>query len=226
MCTVAPVQFVSFWGRFRADNPGIEITLLEGVPDQLYDLLAKGELDVALMAGREWFPAPLQASKLYSERFVVACSAGHRFAIENEIRMADLDGEFYLARISCEFYDELEDLCREHGLVKSYQSERDDWVLTMVAAGMGVCLLPNIQPPSRASLVARSYRPRSSAMCAWSPSPAVAGHHRSRPSCRRCGVIPGRRHRSPAIGAKLTSDPLRPINSSHQRRYVESLSAR
>lgn len=27
-CTGAPVQFVSFLGQFRADNPGIEITLL------------------------------------------------------------------------------------------------------------------------------------------------------------------------------------------------------
>jgi LysR family transcriptional regulator, hydrogen peroxide-inducible genes activator len=144
MCTVAPVQFVSFLGRFRADNPGIEITLLEGLPDQLCDLLAKGELDVALMARPDGFSAPLQASKLYSERFVIACSAGHRFAMENEIRMADLDGEFYLSRINCEFYDVLDDLCREHGanLVKSYQSEREDWILTMVAAGMGVCFLP------------------------------------------------------------------------------------
>jgi DNA-binding transcriptional LysR family regulator len=139
MCTVAPVQFVSFLGRFRADNPGIEITLLEGMPDQLCDLLAKGELGVALMARPDGFSAPLQASKLYSELFVIACSAGHRFAMENEIRMADLDGEFYLSRINCEFYDVLDDLCREHG---SYQSEREDWILTMVAAGMGVCFLP------------------------------------------------------------------------------------
>ena len=144
MCTVAPVQFVSFLSRFRADNPGVEITLLEGLPDQLCDLLAKGELDVALMARPDGFPAPLQASKLYSERFVIACSAGHRFAMENEIRMADLDGEFYLSRINCEFDDVLGGLCREHGanLVKSYQSEREDWILTMVAAGMGVCFLP------------------------------------------------------------------------------------
>ena len=142
MCTVAPMQFVSFLGRFRADNPGVEITLLEGMPDQLCELLAKGELDVALMARPDGFPAPLQASKLYSERFVIACSAGHRFAMENEIRMPDLDGEFYLSRIGCEFYNVLDDLCREHGLVKSYQSEREDWILTMVAAGMGVCFLP------------------------------------------------------------------------------------
>jgi DNA-binding transcriptional LysR family regulator len=58
--------------------------------------------------------------------------------------MADLDGEFYLARINCEFAGVAEALCREQGanLVKSYQSEREDWILTMVAAGMGVCFLP------------------------------------------------------------------------------------
>ena len=144
MCTIAPVPFVNFLGDFRASNPGIEITLLEGVPDQLYDQLVKGELDMALMARPDGFPVPLQASKLYSERFVVACSAGHRFAMANEIRMADLDGEFYLSRINCEFHDVIDGLCREHGakLVKSYQSEREDWILTMVAAGMGVCFLP------------------------------------------------------------------------------------
>ena len=144
MCTVAPVPFVNFLDSFRAESPGIEVTLLERMPDQLFDLLAKGELDVALMAHPDGFPAPLQASKLYSERFVIACSATHRFAMENEIRMVDLDGEFYLSRINCEFRDVLDDLCREHGanLVKSYQSEREDWILRMVAAGMGVSFLP------------------------------------------------------------------------------------
>jgi DNA-binding transcriptional LysR family regulator len=27
-------------------------------------------------------------------------------------------------------------------LIKSYESEREDWILTMVAAGLGVCFLP------------------------------------------------------------------------------------
>jgi DNA-binding transcriptional LysR family regulator len=103
MCTIAPVQFVSFLGRFRADNPGIAITLLEGMPDQLSDLLAKGELDVALMARPDGFSASLQASELYSERFVVACSAGHRFAMANEIRIADFGGEFYSRRSTASF---------------------------------------------------------------------------------------------------------------------------
>ena len=51
----------------------------------------------------------------------------------------------------------------------------------MVAAGMGVCFLPNIPPPFRVSLAARSYRLRSSAMSAWPLSPAGVGQHRLLP---------------------------------------------
>lgn len=144
MCTIAPVQFVSFLGRFRADNPGVEVTLLEGVPNRLCDLLVKGELDVALMARPDGFPEPLRASELYLEQFVIACSAGHRFAMKTDVPMAELDGEFYLSRINCEFYDVLDEMCRKLGvnLINSYQSEREDWILTMVAAGLGICFLP------------------------------------------------------------------------------------
>ena len=103
MCTIAPVQFVSFLGRFRADNPGVEVTLLEEVPERLCDLLVSGELDVALMGRPGGFLAPLKASELYSERFVMACSAGHRLAMKNEVAIAELDGEFYLNQnlLSC-----------------------------------------------------------------------------------------------------------------------------
>ena len=144
MCTISPVQFVGFMARFRASNPGIDVTILEATPNRLCDLLEKGELDVALMARPDGFPEPLRASELYPERFVVACSAGHRFATKPSVNMAELDGEFYLSRINCEFYEFLTDRCREQGvdLVYSYQSEREDWILTMVAAGLGICFLP------------------------------------------------------------------------------------
>ena len=144
MCTIAPVQFVGFMARFRAESPGVDVTILEAVPDRLCDLLVKGELDVALMARPDGFPKPLRASELFSERFVIACSAGHRFAGKSNVAMAELDGESYLSRINCEFYDFLSDRCREQGaaLVNSYQSEREDWILTMVAAGLGICFLP------------------------------------------------------------------------------------
>ena len=94
MCTISPLQFVSFLSRFRADNPGVEITLLEDVPNKLSDLLVRGELDLAIMARPDGFPDPLRAAELYSERFVIACSAGHRVATRSQVPMAELDGEF------------------------------------------------------------------------------------------------------------------------------------
>ena len=114
------------------------------MPDRLCDLLAKGELDVALVARPDGFVAPFQPQPLYRERFVIACSAGHPFARKNVVRVADLDGQPYLARINCEYYDALRDICHANGshLVGSFRSEREDWILTMVAAGMGICFLP------------------------------------------------------------------------------------
>jgi LysR family hydrogen peroxide-inducible transcriptional activator len=144
MCTIGPVRFVSFLSHFRAGNPGIEITLTEQVPDRLADMLTKGEIDVALMANPDGFEPPLQAQSLYNEHFTIACSAGHPFAAKNAVRFADLNGEIYLQRINCEFRDRLGEAVRAQGadVVRSYRSEREDWILTMVAAGMGICALP------------------------------------------------------------------------------------
>ena len=144
MCTIGPVRFISFLGRFRADNSGIDITLQEGVPDRLCEMLAKGELDVALIARPDGFPPPLQPQVLYQERFVIACSAGHPFARKNAVAVAELDGQPYLQRINCEYRDVLRDTCHANGahLVGAFRSEREDWILNMVAAGMGICFVP------------------------------------------------------------------------------------
>ena len=144
MCTIGPVRFVSFLSRFHAENPGVELTLVEQTPEHLCEMLVKGELDVALMARPDGFPAPLQGQPIYAERFVIACSAGHPFAMKNVVRVAELDGQTYLQRINCEYKDHLRDTCVTRGanIVRSYRSEREDWILTMVAAGMGVCFLP------------------------------------------------------------------------------------
>ena len=144
LCSIGPVRFVSFLSRFKTDHPGITVTLTESTPDRLSEMLLKGELDVTLMAQPDGFEAPLQAQALYSERFIIACSPGHRFARSNAVSVCDLDGESYLNRINCEYRDRLGEICRGQGarLVSSYRSEREDWILTMVAAGMGICFLP------------------------------------------------------------------------------------
>jgi len=55
-------------------------------------------------------------------------------------------GETYLRRINCEYRDYLADQLRALGLAVrvGFQSEREDWIQMMVAAGFGVCFLPEI----------------------------------------------------------------------------------
>jgi DNA-binding transcriptional LysR family regulator len=144
MCTIGPMRFIGFLNRFRAEHPGIALSLVERATAQLKAALLAGELDLAVMACPDGFAAPLRAEPLYEERFMVACAVGHPFARRNALAWTDMHGQDYLQRMNCEFNDALGEIGARHGVRvhESFRSEREDWIQTMVAAGMGVCLVP------------------------------------------------------------------------------------
>ena len=148
MCSVGPVRFMSFLAEFHIKHPGCEVTLIEGVPGRLAELLLHGKLDLAVMAQPEAFSDRLEVRPLYLERFCVAFPMGHRFRDKNRVCIADVAGETYLARINCEYQDHVNVRCRERGfaLQVGYRSEREDWIQTMVAAGFGICFIPEFSP--------------------------------------------------------------------------------
>jgi DNA-binding transcriptional LysR family regulator len=148
MCTIGPARFMGFLAQFRDANPGCELTLVEGVPPRLSELLLQGELDLAVMAQPEPFHERLDVLPLYGERFCIAFPTGHRLEQQNRIGIGDIAGETYLRRINCEYRDYLADRLSEHGLAvrAGFQSEREDWIQMMVAAGFGVCFLPEFSP--------------------------------------------------------------------------------
>jgi LysR family hydrogen peroxide-inducible transcriptional activator len=144
MCTVGPLRAVGFLSHFRRAQPGVELAFVEATADRLVALLLDGALDVAVLAQPEPFHERLDARPLYRERYAVAFPAGHRFERVNAVRVADLTGESFLSRANCERHAELEGICRACGVEarRVYSSERDDWIQTMVLAGLGVCLMP------------------------------------------------------------------------------------
>ena len=144
MCTIGPLRSIGFVTDFWRSHQGIEITLREGVPQRLGEQLREGELDLAVMAQWEPFDERFNVQPLYRERFVVAFPPGHRFAGQNGVRMDDMDGESYLLRINCEYKDHLRTLREERGIALHhvYRSEREDWIQTMVMAGIGIAFLP------------------------------------------------------------------------------------
>jgi LysR family hydrogen peroxide-inducible transcriptional activator len=148
MCTIGPLRFVGFLARFRRQNPEIEVSVLEQVPRELTELLLAGRLDVAVLAQPDPFPERFEIVPLYEERFMVACPPGHRFEAQEAVRVAELDGESYLSRLDCEFYDYLRELRLAHGVrfVDAYRSRREEWIQTMVMAGLGICFIPEFSP--------------------------------------------------------------------------------
>jgi DNA-binding transcriptional LysR family regulator len=148
MCTIGPLRCVGFLSRFQKDHPGIELTMTEDTPARLIELLGEGKIDVAVMAQPDPFPERFDVHLLYRENFVVAFPPGHRFDQMNAVRIAEVGGESYLSRINCEYYDQLGQVCRENNapLIDAYRSEREDWIQSMVMAGMGICFLPEFSP--------------------------------------------------------------------------------
>ena len=104
---------------FRDRYPSIEIGVAQYPYDRLQTMLLRGDLDVALATHPNGIAPPLVGEALYAERFAVACPHGHRLANRHSIHLADIDGETQLS---------------------ATVGEPEDWVLSMVAAGMGVCV--------------------------------------------------------------------------------------
>jgi LysR family transcriptional regulator, hydrogen peroxide-inducible genes activator len=148
MCTIGPLRCVAFLSRFQKDHPGIELTMTEDTPARLIELLGEGKIDVAVMAQPDPFPERFDVHPLYRENFVVAFPAGHRFDQMNAVRIAEVGGESYLSRINCEYYDAIGDICERCNapLKDAYRSEREDWIQSMVMAGMGICFMPEFSP--------------------------------------------------------------------------------
>lgn len=148
MCTIGPLRIVGCLAKFHQDHPGIEVSLVERVPHELADLLMSGKLDVAVMAQPEPFHERFNVLPLYEERFMVAFPPGHRFESQKAVRVADMDGESYLSRLHCEYDGAFGDLWAAHGVKCSiaFSSMREDWIQTMVMAGMGICLIPEFSP--------------------------------------------------------------------------------
>jgi len=144
MCTIGPLRFVGFLNAFHQTNPSVGVTVVEGVPSRLAALLLEGKLDVALMAQPQPFDERLRTEPIYAERFGLAFCTGHPFEKRNTLHLSDVECAPYLDRINCEYSDNIGALCSERGIriTVAYRSEREDWIMAMVAAGMGICFSP------------------------------------------------------------------------------------
>jgi DNA-binding transcriptional LysR family regulator len=105
----------------------------------------RGELELAIYAKPAGEPDErTHVLPLFKEQMLMAIHPRHRLAEQTSIRVKQMDRESYIHRNNCEFAGYADAILAEQGVTctPTYWSDRDDWTLAMVAAGLGFAFLP------------------------------------------------------------------------------------
>ena len=154
---------------FRDAHPGVELSLAEGEPDEIAPRLRAGEFDLALLfefagAGRPLVSGE-QRFELLDDPMRLALPSGHRLAEKPRLKLEDLRDEAWVqtsAASPCARH--VVRSCLAAGFEPSVSFESDDYqtVQGLVAAGVGVALIPELALTTvRSDIVVCSLGPRS-----------------------------------------------------------------
>jgi DNA-binding transcriptional LysR family regulator len=140
---------------FSKRHPGIELSLTEGEPDESLPKLKAGELEIALTYRYDSLPADATSHltdgvdmlHLLGDEMVVALNPDHPLAKKSNLRMKDLAGERWIQSDPADMCGMAHQAtCRAAGFEAQVGFESDDnnVIQGLVAAGVGVSLLPEL----------------------------------------------------------------------------------
>ena len=165
--TIGPYLLPDLVRQMIAHTPQMPRMLQENFTVKLLEMLRTGEIDCAILA--EPFPdAGLAIAPLYDEPFLAAVPVHHPLAENIHVTTEELKRETMLLLGSghC-FRDHVLEVCpefarfssRTEGIRKSFEGSSLETIKHMVAAGMGVTLVPRLSVPKEA-LAAKPRRKR------------------------------------------------------------------
>jgi DNA-binding transcriptional LysR family regulator len=145
MSTISPDEIVDLIAALKTRHNGFELRLCDANSPELRERLLAGDLGVVIYAllGEE-LDERTHIMPLFAEQMVIIVHRGHRLAGEGVFPVRELNGECYIHRMNCEFAGYADEILKEKGVTctPTYWSERDDWTLAMVAAGLGFAFMP------------------------------------------------------------------------------------
>jgi len=136
---------------FRASHPGVELTLAEGEPEEIAPRLRAGEFDLALLfefpGSGERLGAGMRRFDLLHDPLHLALPHNHRLAGRSRLRLEDLAEDSWVqtsAASPCARH--VVRSCHQAGFDPRVSFESDDYqtVQGLVAAGVGVALIPQL----------------------------------------------------------------------------------
>ncbi|WP_030563599.1 LysR family transcriptional regulator [Streptomyces aureocirculatus] len=160
--TAVPALVVPAVRALRVAHPGVRVRVREAEAGEAYELLAAGEVDLALSLAAQ---APGEAGgrgrdgrftrvTLFADPLDVALPAGHSLARAPGLGLADLAGEAWIFGGSGPWSEITLAACEAAGFVPEAAHSASGWgaILAMVAAGMGVALVPRMAVSGRGAV--------------------------------------------------------------------------
>jgi DNA-binding transcriptional LysR family regulator len=136
---------------FRRGHPDVALTLAEGEPEEIAPRVRAGEFDLALLfefaGAREKPGAGLRSVTLLQDPMHVALPADHPLVDKPELALADLrDEQWVQTSASSPCARHVVRSCLAAGFEPNVTFESDDYetVQGLVAAGVGVALIPRL----------------------------------------------------------------------------------
>ncbi|GAB4090358.1 hydrogen peroxide-inducible genes activator [Hydrogenophaga soli] len=156
--TIGPYLLPDLVRQVIALTPQMPLMLQENFTVKLLEQLRLGEIDCAILA--EPFPdTNLAIAPLYDEPFVAAVPSNHPLAQRDAITAEEIKQEtmLLLGNGHC-FRDHVLEVCPEfaryasqaEGIRRSFEGSSLETIKHMVAAGMGVTLVPRLSVPTAA----------------------------------------------------------------------------
>ncbi len=156
--TIAPYLLPDLVHQIIKRTPQMPLMLQENFTVKLLEMLRTGEIDCAILA--EPFPdAGLAVAPLYDEPFFAAVPMNHPLAMQDSVTTAALKKEtmLLLGNGHC-FRDHVLEVCPEfarfssdaEGIRRSFEGSSLETIKHMVAAGMGITLVPRLSVPKQA----------------------------------------------------------------------------
>lgn len=138
--------------RFSTNHPDVQLSLAEGEPEDIAPRLRTGEFDLALLfefrgAAAGKVTSGLRTVELREDPLHVVMPKGHALADKRSLKLEDLSEEAWIqttAASPCARH--VVRSCHEAGFDPTVSFESDDYqtVLGLVAAGVGVALIPEL----------------------------------------------------------------------------------
>jgi len=158
--TIAPYVLPALMRQVIDRTPQMPLMLTENFTHKLLEQLRQGEIDCAILA--EPFEGNgLATAPLYDEPYRVAVPSTHALAKQTSVSVAELESEnlLLLGNGHC-FRDHVLGVCSENeagrglvgnasvdGIRRSFEGSSLETIKHMVAAGMGVTLVPRLAVP-------------------------------------------------------------------------------